>query len=99
ISTIFGQANQYRVVMEADPAWVADANSLRLLRVPGLNDTQVPLSGIAGIDRGIAPLVVSHQEQFPSVALSFDLAPGYALGDAVQAVGGAQRDIDMPEIG
>ena len=97
ISTIFGQANQYRVVMEADPAWLEDAGSLRLLRVPGLNDTQVPLSAIATIERGIAPLVISHQEQFPSVTLSFDLAPGYALGDAVLAVAAAQRAIGLPD--
>jgi multidrug efflux pump len=96
ISTIFGQANQYRVVMEADPSWLADASSLRLLRVPGANDVQVPLSAVASIERGVAPLVVSHQEQFPSVTLSFDLAPGFALGDAVQVVAKSQHEIDMP---
>jgi multidrug efflux pump len=97
ISTIFGQANQYRVVLEADPSWQQDTASLRLLRVPGLNDVQVPLASIARIERGVAPLVVSHQEQFPSVTLSFDLAPGSALGDAVQAVTAAQQAIGMPE--
>jgi multidrug efflux pump len=97
ISTIFGQANQYRVVLEADPSWQADPNSLRLLRVPGTGGAQVPLSGIATITRTVAPLVVTHQEQFPSVTLSFDLAPGYSLGEAVRAIAAAEKAIGMPE--
>jgi multidrug efflux pump len=97
ISTIFGQSNQYRVVLESDPSWQADPNTLNLLRVPSTNDTQVPLTEIATITRTVAPLVVTHQEQFPSVTLSFDLAPGYSLGDAVQAIDAAQRSIGMPE--
>jgi multidrug efflux pump len=97
ISTIFGQSNQYRVVLEADPSWQADPNSLRLLRVPSTSGAQVPLSGFATITRTIAPLVITHQEQFPSVTLSFDLAPGYSLGDAVQAIAKAGTDIGMPE--
>jgi multidrug efflux pump len=97
ISTIFGQANQYRVVLEANPEWQADPNFLRLLRVPGTNDVQVPLSEIATITRTVAPLVVTHQEQFPAVTLSFDLAPGYSLSNAVQAIAAAEQDIGMPE--
>ncbi len=120
ISTIFGQANQYRVVLEADPAWQADPNSLLLLRVPGASvsppqacgastgittappcvagagETSVPLSAIATIERGIAPLVVTHQEQFPAATISFDLAPGYSLGDAVDAIAAAEREIHLP---
>jgi multidrug efflux pump len=97
ISTIFGQANQYRVVLEADPLWQADPNSLRLLRVPGANDVQVPLSAIASIQKVTAPLVIAHQEQFPAITLSFDLAPGFSLSHAVQAIARAQQDIAMPE--
>ena len=97
ISTIFGQANQYRVVLEADPSWQADPNSLRLLRVPGLNDAAVPLSAIARFERTTAPLVVTHQEQFPSATLSFDLAPGASLGAAVEAVAAAGREISLPD--
>jgi multidrug efflux pump len=97
ISTIFGQANQYRVVLEADPSWQADPYTLRLLRVPGTNNAQVPLSAIATVTRTISPLVVTHQEQFPSVTLSFNLAPGYSLGDAVDAVRQATQAIGMPE--
>ena len=97
ISTIFGQANQYRVVLEADPWWQSDPGSLRLLRVPGLNGAQVPLSAVARVERVTAPLVISHQEQFPAVTLSFDLAPGYSLGDAVGAMHRAERDIGLPD--
>ncbi len=121
ISTIFGQANQYRVVLEADPDWQSDPDSLRLLRVPAAStllptspaittiapqaqqqpvappNAQVPLSAIATITRTIAPLVVTHQEQFPSATLSFNLAPGYSLGDAVEAVRQASQSIGMPE--
>jgi multidrug efflux pump len=97
ISTIFGQANQYRVILEADPSWQADPDSLRMLRVAGTNDVQVPLSGIATFTRTIAPLVVTHEEQFPSVTLSFNLANGYSLGDAVGAVAAAEHSIGMPD--
>jgi hydrophobe/amphiphile efflux-1 (HAE1) family protein len=97
ISTIFGQSNQYRVVLEADPSWQANPDWLRLLRVPGVGGAQVPLTGIATITRTTAPLVVTHQEQFPSVTLSFDLAPGYSLGDAVQAIAADSKAIGMPK--
>jgi multidrug efflux pump subunit AcrB len=100
VSTIFGQANQYRVILEADPAWQQNPDFLRLLRIPATNgttDTQVPLSAIARIEKTVAPLVVTHQEQFPAVTISFDLARGYSLGDAVDAVAQAERDIGMPE--
>ena len=96
ISTIFGQSNQYRVVLEADPSWQANPDTLRLLRVPGTGDAQVPLTGIATITRTVAPLVVTHQEQFPSVTLSFDLAPGYSLGEAVRAIAAASKEIGVP---
>ncbi len=97
ISTIFGQANQYRVVLEADPLWQADPFSLRLLRVPGLNGAQVPLSAVARFQRITAPLVITHQQQFPAVTLSFDLAADASLGQAVDAVARAGKDIGMPD--
>src|SRR5262249_52740265 len=57
---------------------------------------QVPLSAIASFERSTAPLVIIHQEQFPAVTISFNLAPGAALGDAVEAIAAAQSDIGMP---
>ena len=96
VSTIFGQSNQYRVVLEADPSWQSTPDSLKLLRVPGANDAQVPLSGIATFERTTVPLVISHQAQFPSVTLSFNLANGASLGDAVAAMAQAEKAIGMP---
>ncbi len=96
ISTIFSQSNQYRVVLEADPAWQADPNSLTRLRIASNTGVQVPLSAIATIERVTAPLVVTHQAQFPAATMSFNLAPGYALGDAVTAVATAEHSIGMP---
>ena len=97
ISTIFGQANQYRVVLEADPAWQQNPDMLRLLRVPGTGGAQVPLATIARFEKTTAPLVMTHQEQFPSATLSFDIAPGYSLSHAVTAVARAAKDIGMPD--
>jgi len=97
ISTIFGQANQYRVVLEAEPSWQADPASLNRLRVPGTNGAQVPLTAIAHIERTTAPLLVTRQDQFPAATLSFDVSPGYSLGAAVAAIGAAEQAIGMPE--
>ncbi len=122
ISTIFSQANQYRVILEADPAWQADPSSLLRLHVPaagvsagagaaatssnassggsGLPATagtpQVPLSAIAAITRETAPLAITHQAQFPSVTISFNLAPGASLSHAVEAVRQAEAEIGLP---
>ena len=96
ISTIFSQANQYRVVLEADPDWLADPGVLDKLRVPGAGGAQVPLAAIASIQRVTAPLSVTHEAQFPSVTISFNLAPGAALGDAVAAVAAAEQVIGLP---
>ena len=96
ISTIFSQANQYRVVLEADPDWQADPHSLDRLRVPGLNGSQVPLSAVATVTRGTAPLAVTHQSQFPSTTISFNLAPRSSLSHAVAAVAQAEREMGLP---
>jgi multidrug efflux pump len=96
ISTIYAQANQYRVVLEAMPRFQTDSNSLSKLYVPGANNAQVPLSAVATIERTTAPLAIAHQAQFPSVTLSFNLAPGASLGDAVSVISRAQREIGMP---
>ncbi len=96
ISTIFAQSNQYRVILGASRSWQADPAKLSLLHVGGTNDTQVPLSAFATVTRTTSPLVITHQGQFPSVTLSFNLAPGEALGDAVTAVAAAQKALGMP---
>jgi multidrug efflux pump len=100
VATLFAQANQYRVVLEGESAWIADPASLQSLRVPGTVTNgvaaQIPLTAIARIERTTAPLVITHEEQFPAVTLSFDVAPGASLGDAVQAVHAAEQAIALP---
>ena len=121
ISTIYGQANQYRVILEAAPQYQRDPSALTKIYVPanipsqplstssaqnsqqlstfvpGASSTQVPLSAFAELIRTTAPLAIAHQEQFPSVTLSFNLAPGAALGDAVAIIASAERAIGMPQ--
>jgi multidrug efflux pump len=96
ISTIYGQANQYRVVLEALPMYQRDPSILSKLYLPGTLDAQVPLSAIATLTRTTAPLAISHQAQFPAISLSFNLAPGAALGDAVDEVKTIETQIGMP---
>jgi multidrug efflux pump len=96
ISTIYAQANQYRVVLEAMPQYQNDPSALARLYVPTSAGVQVPLSAVASIERRSAPLAIYHQDQFPSVTVSFNLAPRAALSDALTAIDKAQAEIGMP---
>jgi len=126
ISTIYGQANQYRVILEAQPRYQQNPGSLGKLYVTGAStstgtaatvantaagstntnitatpntvtgSTQVPLAAFARFVNSSAPLAIAHQEQFPSVTISFDLSSGYALSDAVSVISAAERQIGMP---
>jgi multidrug efflux pump len=96
ISTIYAQANQYRVVLEAMDKYQSDPSALARVYVPSSTGAQVPLSSLATIERRTAPLVIQHQDQFPAVTISFNLAPGASLSDAVLAIAAAEREIGMP---
>jgi multidrug efflux pump len=120
ISTIYGQSNQYRVILEAAPQYQNDPNSLSKLYVPAAGNqaaaaqtsltagaspaaqlqnagaSQVPLSALAQFQYTTAPLVISHEEQFPAVTISFNLAPNAALSDAVAAITEAEQEIGVP---
>jgi multidrug efflux pump len=96
VSTIYAQANQYRVVLEALPQYRSDPSRLNRLYIPSTNGNQVPLTAIAKITYTTAPLAVSHQDQFPSETISFNLMPGAALSDAVSTISAAEDKIDMP---
>jgi multidrug efflux pump len=96
ISTIYAQANQYRVVLEAQAQYQNDPSALSRVFVPASTGAQVPLSAVASIERRTAPLSIQHQDQFPSVTISFNLAHGASLSDAVDAIAAAQREIGMP---
>jgi len=86
ISTIFTESTQYRVIIEADPRLQDTVASLNDIYLPSSQGGQVPLSAIARVDQRTVPLQIDHLSQFPSASFSFDVAPGYSLGSAVQAV-------------
>ena len=96
ITTIYGQSNQYRVILEAAPQYQSDPKSLERLYVSGAGDAQVPLGSFAKTSFTSVPLVISHNEQFPSVTISFDMAPGFSLSQAVTAIQTAEREIGVP---
>jgi len=96
VSTIFTQLNQYHVVMEVAPNFQTDPNTLNNLYVKSGNGTQVPLGILAHWQQTHAQLAIGHEGQFPSTVISFNLAPGKALGDAVKAVNEVEQRIGMP---
>ena len=105
ISTVFTQLNQYRVVLEVkeefrgEPAALGRvylrSNPTATAGAPA-GSAQVPLATVATVQERAAPLMIAHQGQFPAVTISFNLAPGASLGDAVDAISGAARDINLP---
>jgi multidrug efflux pump len=86
ISTIFTQSNQYRVVLEVDPAFKQGPQMLQGLYVPSTTGAQIPLGSVATVVERPAALAVNHVGQFPAVTLSFNAAPGVSLGEAVEAI-------------
>jgi multidrug efflux pump len=97
VSTMFTSLNQYHVVMEASPEYGSNPEALRNIYVTSSKGEQVPLSALAHAASTTAPLTVNHQGPFSAVTLSFNLAPGAALGDAVNATADAKQKIGFPE--
>jgi len=96
ISTIYTQANQYRVVLEAAPRFQIGPDSLGQIHVATADGQQVRLSSIARVEQRHTRLLINHEGQFPAVTLSFNLAPGASLGEAVGAIEAAEREIGLP---
>jgi multidrug efflux pump len=96
ISTMFTQLNQYRVVIENKPEFQDSPADLNALYVRSAGGGQVPLSTLARFEEVPVPLAVNHQGQFPAVTVSFNLAPGFSLGEAVRAIEGARKDLGLP---
>jgi multidrug efflux pump len=98
VSTIFTQSNQYRVILEADPELQKSLSSLGQIYLPSSTATngQVPLSAIAKVEEQTAPLEINHLGQFPSTTVSFNLAQGASLGEAVNAIKQAEQEIGLP---
>jgi multidrug efflux pump len=97
VSTIFNQTSQIRVILEADERSVPGLEALGALRVPGAGGAEAPLASLVTIKEIAAPLSLDHLAQFPATTISFNLAPGYALGDAIAALKQAQTDLETPK--
>src|SRR5207302_1278227 len=97
VSTIFTQLSQYRVILEVEPRFQLDPESLDQIYVKSGNGQMVPLSAFATSTVVTAPLAIVHQGQFPAVTLSFNLGSGASLGAAVKAIQSAEREIGLPE--
>jgi multidrug efflux pump len=96
VSTIFTQLNQYRVVLETQPSFHQGPDDLKKLYVRSTGGGSVPLGTFTRLESSNVPLTVNHQGQFPVVTVSFNLAPGASLGDAVIAVNQAKEEIGLP---
>jgi multidrug efflux pump subunit AcrB len=96
VSTMYTELNQYHVVMEVAPPFWQSPETLKDVYVRSTNGAEIPLAAIAHFAPTTAPLAVNHQGQFPSVTLSFNLAPGVALGDAVGAIESAAHALGLP---
>ena len=97
VSTIYGPRNQYRVILEVDRPFSRDPNDLSQVYVPGNGNAQVPLSAVAKVERGIAPLVVNHQGQFPSTTITYNLGAGTTLEEATAAIAQAVAEMYLPD--
>jgi multidrug efflux pump len=96
VSTIFTQSNQYRVILEADPASYRSVDSLASIYVPSSGGGQVPLSAVARVDIETRPLLINHLAQFPATTVSFNLSANTSLGAAVTAIENAESSIGVP---
>ena len=98
VSTIFTQSNQYRVILQADSSLMASLDSLGTIYLPSSTAVggEVPLSALVKVSTRTAPLSIDHLGQFPATTVSFNLAQGAALGDAVNAIKQAEADIHLP---
>jgi len=96
VSTIFTQLNQYHVVLEVDPTFQQNPDALKQIYVHSSNGTQVPLSAFTQYSAEVTPVAVNHQGQFPVVTLSFNLAEGVSLGQAVDAIQAVKQEIGLP---
>jgi HAE1 family hydrophobic/amphiphilic exporter-1 len=91
VSTIYAPNNAYQVIMEVDPRYQANAQSLQMIYVRAAAGQLVPIQSVARLVPGVGPLAVNHSGQIPSVTISFNLRPGTSLGDAVKAIDGTAK--------
>jgi multidrug efflux pump len=97
VSTMYKPLNQYHVVMEVEPSFWQNPDALKHVYVKGLNGAEVPLSALYRYTSATTPISVNHSGQFPSVTISFNLAAGFSLGDAVEQVNQLASELGLPE--
>jgi hydrophobe/amphiphile efflux-1 (HAE1) family protein len=97
VSTLYTQRNQYRVILEIDPQYQRDPTDLNRIYVSGANNTQVPLAAVTTITRGLTPLVVNHQGQFPAITVSFGLAEDMTISEATRRIDQAVAEMHIPD--
>jgi hydrophobe/amphiphile efflux-1 (HAE1) family protein len=96
VATIYTSSQQYKVILEVQPQFQNDASALSRIYLTGATGARVPLSAVASFSDKVEPLTVNHQGQFPAVTLSFNVAPGYALGQAVERIQAIQSSLHTP---
>jgi len=96
IATIYTSSRQYKLILEVQPQFQDDPAALSRIYVNAPNGSRVPLSAVARFEHRVEPLTVNHQGQFPSVTLSFNVAPGFSLGQAVERIDAIQRELRTP---
>jgi multidrug efflux pump subunit AcrB len=96
VATIYTSTNQYKVILEVAPQFRSDPDALSKIYVPAPSGAEVPLSSFAHFTSTVEPLSISHQGQFPAITLSFNLAPGKALGQAVDAINAIAARLNTP---
>jgi multidrug efflux pump subunit AcrB len=97
VSTLYTQRNQYRVVLEIDPRYQRDPTDLRRIYVSGAGNTQVPLMAVTTVERGLSPLVVNHQGQFPAMTISFSLDEKTPIEEATRRIDQAIAELHIPD--
>lgn len=97
VATLYTASNQYQVIIENDPKYQKSANDLAQTYVRAPSGRLVPIEAIAKIHRSIGPLQINHVQQLPSVTVSFNLKPGVALGEAVNAIQKIEEESNVPE--
>lgn len=97
ISTLYGDRNQYKVVLEIDPALQRAPADIAKVFVPSSDGSQIPLSSLVSFEQGVAPLVVNHQGPFPSVTVNYNLKPGASLDASLKKIDAALAELRMPD--
>ncbi len=96
ISTIYMPSNEYEVILESDPAYQQNPSDLSRIYVRAATGQMVQLDAFATVRQSVGPVTVNHQGQLPSVTISFNLAPGVSLGEAVSAITRVEREVNLP---